>query len=143
MKRLIYAAMLLLGLSILGSCNKEEGGGGGSGNLASTIIGSWVIEWNSLDEIDYYIEFTKDKRATFYELSPSGSWARYDNGVLYAPDGCEWEKVESFQYSIADGKLDIEQEMMNVFITKVNNDKLHVSWNGENYWYRVKKFRTE
>lgn len=40
MKRIIYAVMLLLGLSILSSCDKENGGNAGKGELT----GTWTLK---------------------------------------------------------------------------------------------------
>lgn len=140
MKKLIYAVMLLLGLSIFGSCGKE----GNEGNIASTLIGIWTEDFGdgSLDEINLYFEFTKDKQVIFYTL-PDGSYANYANGVLITPADSHWEKEETAPYSFVDGMMTIQGQMYGGFITKINNDKLHINWNGEYDWVRIKSFKTK
>ncbi len=106
------------------------------------MVGSWVDDEFGLDNLNYYLEFTKDKKFIYWGLVPEGSRTTYSNGVLNTPAGCRWEKGFEGPYSISDAVLNVEDAMYLVFITKVNNDKLHINWNGEYNWLRVKKVKT-
>ena len=132
--------MLLLGLSILGSCNKE---GGGSGNAADTLVGNWVVDEGASAEYEVYAEFSKGGLMKVYALYPLGSSATYDKGVLYAPADCEWKVYNTDPYTITDGVL-FAYELWGMTLEVVNKDKIRLFCDGDEvFLLRVKGFKTE
>ena len=62
MKKVLYAVMLLLGLSVLFvSCNKDNGGG----NYSNAIIGTWKLVYDGDDFATFTYEFKKDGTFTY------------------------------------------------------------------------------
>ena len=105
MKKTLFAALLLLGMSIMfASCEKTRT----SGNVKKDLIGCWAgnyddgpegsfFDWN----INYYIEFKKDGHYTEYMLFPDDANATFDEqGVLRIPSSAKWEVMYSGKYSV-------------------------------------------
>ena len=105
MKRLMYATMLLIGLSVFCSCNKE--GGSTGGNLASTIVGIWIFT-DDEDLMDAWFQFTEAGVVTRFDISYKGdddNLVSYDNGVLTVKPLVYWTEGPSWQYSFQENKL--------------------------------------
>ena len=145
MKRFILAVAILLGLSVLFiSCNKDNGGTGGG----SWIVGKWALapEGNHsfLEEMNAYVEYTKDGFIIGYYLKNTDDLARFENGNLYTPAGATWvrDTEVSLQYTLSENMISIAG--YGVPIEKINNDNFIVKGTslGGNY-YRIKNFKTK
>lgn len=105
MKRLMYAAMLLLGLSVFCSCSKE--GGSTKDNLASTIVGTWIFT-DDEDLMDAWFQFSESGIVTRFDISYKGdddNLVSYDNGVLTVKPLVYWTEGPSWQYSFQGNNL--------------------------------------
>lgn len=151
MRKVLFAVMLLLGMSIFYSCN---GNGLSSGGIKSTIVGDWVyIEDNDPEglRIGSYISFTKDGKYTLYELCYEGDYDKYatifDNGTIYAKPSVYWEKEGVAEYSIEGNDLFVAGILIGS-IKKVNNDKFIFTgfdedFMGDGTLERIKSFKTD
>lgn len=143
MKKVLLAALLLLGMSFMfNACEK----GGTKGNLNKTFAGNWIVQEDA-DMLDCYVEFTENGVMKGYVLNPGSAYATYENGTLYAPASNEWKLDATFQYSIADGLL-FAADFYGMRIDVVNNDKIHLidesgNYGGDAHLLRVKNFSTK
>lgn len=84
MKKLIYIALILLGVGILSSCGKE---GGGSSN---SIIGKWKVVYSESDDAIVGEDWEFDKNGAFVVDGYPMYQYRYDAStgiVLYGGSG--------------------------------------------------------
>ena len=145
MKKLIYAVMLLLGLSIFGSCSKE------GGSIPSWIVGDWIGE--TVDGEAYpgdYVHFSKNGFCAFYEAYLGDGYWEYpddecwfEKGTLYSTPEVRWEKDMELEYKIVDGTLVLAGAVVGS-ITKINNDKIIISGDSDlaGTLIRVRSFKT-
>lgn len=68
MKKILYAAMLLLGLSILSSCNKEQTN---SNDYSKLILGAWLYTYSETFENGELIS-SRDVNNEFYTFDTDG-----------------------------------------------------------------------
>lgn len=137
--------MLLLGMSIFCSCNKEGGSTGGS----SWIVGNWVVEqeWSEKfnpEKVDWYMEFSKDGFMTEYELTPYDKYAKFENGNLITPAGASWSPTgRTYQYTLKGDILHILS--YGARIEKIDNDNFDLifDFDFEGTYHRIKSMKTK
>ena len=162
MKKTLFAALLLLGMSIMfASCEKT--------GTERTLVGCWVEEWEELDTdspknfegVVYpflYCEFTKSgliKEFNLYKKNGencnngSGYFDGYfddKNGVLYSAQGTQWRLYNTQTYTIKEGFLAVTLGdeyagyIGDGYFEIINKDKIRIDGN---VWHRVKKFSTK
>ena len=144
MKRLIYAVMLLLGLSIFGSCSKEGGSTGGG----SWLVGDWAPIFESGNQTtDYYLSFSRDGIFTIYYAYTDDDYEAtgwFDSGTLFCAPNVHWEKDMQMEYKISGGKL-ITMGMVVGSVNKINNNKfiLDADNDYEGTYERIKSFKKQ
>ena len=130
--------MLLLGMSILSSCEKSE-------PTTNWLQGIWCLTCyddyktgepiDSSDRIDEYFEFSSNF-ISLYTLNHSyNSYALFRDGVLTTPQDGYWEKSIEAKYSIEEGKIMISDIVVGS-ITKLSKDKVEIKNTGDwiNYY---------
>ena len=107
MKKIICAVMLLLGLSIVSSCEKSE-------PTADWAQGMWCLTSkedsytkemvDASNKVAWYWELSSNGFFTYYDLRllPGGNnyYASYSNGVLTKPENTQWVKSMEGKYVI-------------------------------------------
>ena len=143
MKKILFAIVLVLGMSVVFcSCQKE----GGSSDVGGTLVGSWVLD-EDVDGLKEYCEFTNDGFLKCYVLKPGNAYATYEKGVLYTPASNKWELYDTVPYSVNDGILSCKY-LDGFRIKVVDKDTIQVfEYYGseilDSYYYRIRKFSTK
>ena len=141
MRKILYSAMLLLGMSIFCSCSKEGGSTGGS----SWIVGNWVFVENSSSKewIDTYVNFSNDGFMTVYGLTPLDNCAKLENGNLITPASESWTQMGVIQYTLRGDNLHfvatadrIEKKDKDTFVLTGDSDFAGT-------YYRIKSMKTK
>ena len=150
MKKTLFAALLLLGMSIMfASCDKTDINTEKETDINTVkkaekaLIGCWYS-----DEMGYY-EFKKNGQCIGHSLEPYEVSVTYINGVLYTPSSGTWRESIGGQYEITGGPFLYEGETyysVNIpgFIPGVElffQDSNFI-WVGDFDFYRIKDFRT-
>lgn len=156
MKKVLYAVMLLLGLSIFSSCSEVGGSTGGN----SWIVGDWCMTNDAAFGDDYYYKgyiynyfsFSKDGFMSYYEieynddLDLDDKLAWFDNGTLYSKQSVSWEKLATVEYSIKNNQI-ISAGFVAGTIQKINNDKFVIvgdyEFSSTKTYERIKSFKTK
>lgn len=140
-KKVFYAVVLLLALSVFCSCEKSEGG-------KRFIQDNWIqlLYMPDMDPgfaftmLSYYIEFGEDGKMTQYSL-PKGQWARHYEGDphLYVRDNAEWTPAATYNYSLDGDRLSFG-DVSGVF-KKIDKDTFTLDTGELLYTYhRIKSF---
>lgn len=156
MKKVLCAVMLLLGLGICSSCDKEGGSAGGG----SWIVGDWATVYDD-GTTDYYLSFSREGIMTIryaYTLEPwivggiviqedyfyKDARGLFDNGTLYSAPDVIWDKEYELEYKITDGQLIAAGFVMGP-VKKINNDKFVLEGDSDYSctYVRIKSFKTQ
>ena len=141
MKKLVFALMLVLGMSVLFcSCEKES-----DNTIRDTLVGCWTADVDNT-RIQFYLEFTKDGLYKKYELHRG--YATYENGVLYSPSPSTWQEEVMGKYDISGGVMTVEGWEGTTRVTVINDDRISFVFEedgerGEQPYVRIKKFSTK
>lgn len=149
MKRVLFAVILLLGIGLFSSCEKEGG----------TISKSWLAgSWVFTDEadIDCYWTLTKDGKFTYYELSfgaasfSGGTLTNYNYSASMGGFSVErtskWEVADQGIYAVNDNSITFSMTIPIIIqVTKLGKDSAMITYDGidSKKVERVKSFKTE
>ena len=157
MKKVIFAVMLMIGMSIMVcSCQKDnENGGGGSGSGSGSSIstkwlaGSWVLSGE--DQIYWYWELTANGHFKYYDLN--GDWlhsytedayATFSNGTLTTPAQCTWKVSLEGKYTLEGDEIYVD-DVVFAKIEKLGKDKALMTSTilEDGIVERIKSFKTK
>ena len=145
MKRILYAALLVFGMSLM-FCSCEKGEGGESGGISQSFLtGCWAVidDYNTVDAVADYFEFGKNGILTHYELQhvDLDVMPSLNNGTLYSPANATWVQTEKAEYKLDEGFL-----MIGIFsgrVNKLDKDTFVCDIWSRTTFYRIKQFKTK
>ena len=145
MNKTIFAALLLLGMSIMfASCDKT----GTDGSIKRTLVGCWINETRLREDygeewwkhVSSYYEYTKDGFEKDFWLTDKfydKVFCTFEDGVLVVPDGAEFD-FEIYDYAIKDGYMVSQGSSDLGKIEIINKNKFRMcGWD----FLRITKFR--
>ena len=139
MKKVYFAALLLLGLSVIFSSCEKSGTENGK-DEESPIVGCWTYE-NWGDKVDEYFEFTNTGLINDYFIDDI-NYASFQDGVLSHPG--EWVLDDVYKYWIEDGLLYWDECGVDIYeFEMIGKDKFRLLEIGDTipeYFVRIKKF---
>ena len=149
MKKLILAALLILGMSIMfSSCDKTDE------SINKKLVGCWALYYEDDGELKLdwrygYVEYTKDGLYNVYFYSEDeddeynfDAWCEinFHNGILSYPRHAKKYLDQSWSYDIRGGQLTAGGYTLGK-ITVINKDHIEYSSDGDKMvLYRVKEF---